>query len=386
MMANLVGEMDEDFWDKPRREQVLLLIIGMNEANVSQKEIARLMRVSEALVTRIKHYLQEHPNDVFGPAGRPSPIGAVFLQMINFIHGELSQRHSVTMGVLLEYLSDQHSVFVDRTTLLQYMKRNGFAYVSALPTKDVRVDVDREALKTLYTTTLPEVLEGVHPALIFNMDEMGAERYADKKRVNVLIPSRMEHRDGMEVGVPRTVNRCTLLGCMGLDGTRVKPAIITNNKTLNSLIFESGYSPEKLTVYSTTNSFITSDVFFQWLTDIFIPHVEATRETLRRRLGTFNERAVLILDGCSSHTSERFWQFLESKNITMMFLVPHSSHLTQPLDLGVFGLVQRVMRDSATYNMNVEELNDALDDVLDGVVPDQAVPPAPPSRTRKGPC
>ena len=94
----------------------------------------------------------------------------------------------------------------------------------------------------------------------------------------------------------------------------------------------------------------------------------------------------MILDGCSCHTNERFRQFLESKNITMTFLVPHSSHLTQPLDLVTFELVKRVMRDSATYKLNVEELNDALDDVLDGVVPDQAVPPAPPSRTRKGPC
>ena len=131
------------------------------------------------------------------------------------------------------------------------------------------------------------------------MDEMGAERYADKKRVNVFVPSRMEHHDGMEVGIPRTINRCTLIGCVGMDGTRVKPAIITKNKTLNSLVFESGYSPENVTVYTTTNSFITGDVFMQWLTDIFVPHVEATRETLRRQLGPFNERAVWILDGCS---------------------------------------------------------------------------------------
>ena len=181
----------------------------------------------------------------------------------------------------------------------------------------------------------------------------------------------------MEVGVPRTVNRCTLLGCVGLDGMRVKPAIITKNKTLNSLIFESGYSPENLTVYTTTNSFITGDVFMQWLTDIFVPHVEATRETLRRQLGPFNERAVLILDGCSCHTNERFRQSLELKIITMMFLVPHTSHLSQPLDLVTFGLVKRVMRDSATYKLNVEELNDALDDVLDGVDQHEAAPQRP---------
>ena len=312
-MKDLICRVDDDFWDKPRREQVLELLISRDGLNITQKDIAKVLRVDEALVTRIKQRYQERPNNVFREVGRPSLIGAVFWAVINFIHGELFKQRSVTMGVLLEYLADQHNVFVERAALLQFMRNHGFAYVSALPTEDVRVDVDREALKTLYTTTLPAALEGVHPALVFNMDEMGAERYADKKRVNVLVPSRMEHRGGMEVGIPRTINRCTLLGCVGLDGTRVKPAIITKNKTLNSLIFESGNSPEKLTVYSTANSFITGDVFFQWLTDIFIPHVEATRETLRRRLGTFNERAVLILDGCSCHQNERFRQFLESK-------------------------------------------------------------------------
>ena len=94
--------------------------------------------------------------------------------MIIFIHGELHEQRSVTMGVLLEYLADQHDVFVERTTLLLFMRNHGFAYVSALPTEDVRVDVDREALRTLYTTTLPAAVEGVHPTLVFNEEEMMA--------------------------------------------------------------------------------------------------------------------------------------------------------------------------------------------------------------------
>ena len=84
------------------------------------------------------------------------------------------------MGVLLEYLADQHNVFVERKILLQFMRNQGFAYVSALPTEEARLEVDRDALKTLYTTTLPAAIEGVHPSLVFNMDEMGAERYADR--------------------------------------------------------------------------------------------------------------------------------------------------------------------------------------------------------------
>ena len=49
----------------------------------------------------------------------------------------------------------------------------------------------------------------------------------------------------------------------------------------------------------------------------------------------------------------------------MTFLVPHSSHLTQPLDLGIFGRVKSLIRDEATYAVSLEEFDEALDDVLD---------------------
>ena len=49
----------------------------------------------------------------------------------------------------------------------------------------------------------------------------------------------------------------------------------------------------------------------------------------------------------------------------MLFLVPHSSHLTQPLDLGIFGRVKSLIRDDATYTVNIEEFDEALDDVVE---------------------
>ena len=80
---------------------------------------------------------------------------------------------------------------------------------------------------------------------------MGAERYADRKRVNVIFPVSMNPRNGMPVGVPRRTHRFTLISCVGLDGSRVKPAIIPKSKTLNTRVFESGYSPENVIIFST---------------------------------------------------------------------------------------------------------------------------------------
>ena len=159
---------------------------------------------------------------------------------------------------------------------MEFMRNHGYPYVSAVPTEDARVNVDREKLTSFYTRKLPAALEGVHPALVFNMDEMGAEPYADRKRVKVFVPQRLNRGNGMEVGVPRTMHRCTLVVCIGLDGSRLRPAIITRNLTVSSLVFESGYGLENFTVYSTKTSFINGEVFERWLVEIFIP-------TLKRR-------------------------------------------------------------------------------------------------------
>ena len=83
---------------------------------------------------------------------------------------------------------------------------------------------------------------------------------------------------------------------------------------------------------------------------------------MRQRLQHFNGKAVLILDGCTCHKMERFQTLLESKNIIMMFLVPHSSHLTQPLDLGIFGRLKNIMRDEASYSVNIKEMQTPIDE------------------------
>ena len=49
----------------------------------------------------------------------------------------------------------------------------------------------------------------------------------------------------------------------------------------------------------------------------------------------------------------------------MLFLVPHSSHLTQPLDLCTFGRVKSYIRDQDTYAVSLEEFDEALDDVVE---------------------
>jgi hypothetical protein len=51
--------------------------------------------------------------------------------------------------------------------------------------------------------------------------------------------------------------------------------------------------------------------------------------------------AVLILDGCICHNTERVQTILDEQGILLRFIPLHSLDQTQPLDLGVFGNLKR---------------------------------------------
>jgi hypothetical protein len=51
---------------------------------------------------------------------------------------------------------------------------------------------------------------------------------------------------------------------------------------------------------------------------------------------------MLVLDGHESHESIEFQDYYKSHNIIALGLPPHSSHLTQPLDVGCFSVLKRI--------------------------------------------
>ena len=50
---------------------------------------------------------------------------------------------------------------------------------------------------------------------------------------------------------------------------------------------------------------------------------------------------MLVLDGHGSHLSAEFESYCKTNNIITLCLPAHSSHITQPLDVGCFGPLKR---------------------------------------------
>ncbi len=85
----------------------------------------------------------------------------------------------------------------------------------------------------------------------------------------------------------------------------------------------------------------------QWLTQILIPY--------RISLNKQHKKILLILDGHSTHTVDANLTFCQQNDIVPCLLPAHTSHITQPLDVGIFNSYKAAYRQCVS--------NNALDDI-----------------------
>ena len=84
---------------------------------------------------------------------------------------------------------------------------------------------------------------------------------------------------------------------------------------------------------SNTKGWTCDAIGEDWIRSVFEPatHTDATR--------------LLIVDGHGSHITAPFIRFCMDHDILVLLLPPHSSHLTQPLDVGIFSPLKRRMSE-----------------------------------------
>ena len=83
------------------------------------------------------------------------------------------------------------------------------------------------------------------------------------------------------------------------------------------------------TRYSMSDSgWMESANFHEWFVKIFLPATADMRKT---------GPVVLFLDGHKSHETLSLLELAREKNVVVYVFPPHTTHLLQPLDVGVFG-------------------------------------------------
>lgn len=181
-----------------------------------------------------------------------------------------------------------------------------------------------------YFTTLSDLfLENSYPSdAVFNVDETGFA-------LGTSLPSKVLINKEETGGFKKISGRqewITAIECVGASGVSLPPLIIFRAKDTNTAWIPTS-TPEKWK-FSTSSSGWTSDSHaYEWLTTLFEP--ETARNDRKRRL--------LLLDGHGSHLTARFIAFCLDKRIDLVVLPPHTSHILQPLDVGLFGPLKRAL-------------------------------------------
>jgi hypothetical protein len=207
-------------------------------------------------------------------------------------------------------------------------------------TPDAIVDYLRRAI---------EGIDGLPTHFIFNTDEMGHQEWADRHEQTGFVPA---YHVGDQVGYPVSCagKRITLVACIAADGSSLKPLVIIPRKTIDDDFRLTGLTAEKVMTRSQSKGYVDVKIFETWLVAIFFAEVRERRD----RVG-YDGRAVLILDNCTAHATERFHALCDEHNVLPLFLPPHSSNQLHPLDGAMFGITKRMLvRANRMNRLNIQ--------------------------------
>jgi len=125
-----------------------------------------------------------------------------------------------------------------------------------------------------------------------------------------------------------------VIECISAIGSLIPPLIILKGKNVSASWIPQNALEKNIHFSCTINGWTSNDVGLYWLKYCFDP---ATRE----KAG--GKPCLLLCDGHDSHISAEFVCYCIQHGIFLHLLLPHSSHLLQPLDVGCFGPLKKVV-------------------------------------------
>ena len=168
------------------------------------------------------------------------------------------------------------------------------------------------------------------PCQIFNMDETGLP--LDPKPLKIV--SWKGHKNPSQVS-SGLKSQITVVGCVSAGGQCLPPMVIWNRKTLPP---ELANQEVPGSVYGLSpKGWIDQELFDLWFSKHFLRYAPPTRPLL------------LLLDGHSSHYCPSTIKHAARERVIVFTLPPNTTHLTQPLDKGIFGPVKIAWREACHH-------------------------------------
>jgi hypothetical protein len=181
---------------------------------------------------------------------------------------------------------------------------------------------------------------GINDADIYNFDETG---FMMGVISTGMVVTSSDGRTKAKRIQPGNREWVTVIQGVNSQGWAVPPFVIVAGKNhLASWYQNSGFPPDWVIAVS-ENGWTTNERGMDW-----IQHFD--KHTKARTVGGYR---LLVLDGHESHHSDEFEEYCKDNNIITLCMPPHSSHLLQPLDVGIFGPLKKA------YGRQIEDMMQA---------------------------
>ncbi|KAJ8041608.1 Jerky protein-like-like [Holothuria leucospilota] len=176
-----------------------------------------------------------------------------------------------------------------------------------------------------YFSLLKEVLTKYHlddkPDRIFNCDESIID--LNKSAQRVVIPRRQKHAHSRQVGITQHISiHC----CVSASGSVMPPYIIFSKGFPGGSYAKDG--PDGALYGKSDSGFMDEELFLNWFEKIFLTKCPQNRSE--------DDPVLLLMDGHVSHCSAPLIQKAKEENVILFALVPHTTHICQPLDVAVY--------------------------------------------------
>ena len=170
----------------------------------------------------------------------------------------------------------------------------------------------------LLQSTIDEYDLNDKPCQLFNMDETGMP--LNPKPLKMVCATGSKNPVSITSG---NKSQITVVGCVNAAGYCIPPMVIYGGrKTLSAALVQNEIPG---TIYGlSSKGWIDQDLFDQWF-DHFLCYAPSARPLL------------LMLDGHSSHYCPNTIHRASENEVILLALPPNTTHLTQPLDKGIYG-------------------------------------------------
>ena len=126
----------------------------------------------------------------------------------------------------------------------------------------------------------------------------------------------------------------TVLGCCAADGTRLPPYTVYKGQNLYREWTSAG--PPGAFYGMSKSGWMESDNFLSWFDKCFLPAVDNLLQ---------DAPVLLFVDGHHSHLSLSLLRRAREKGVHLICLPPHTTHILQPLDVGVYGPMKKAWKE-----------------------------------------